>query len=115
MSDLERDLRESLRRREPPDGFAERVLARVQEADTSSESSPGRFWGWRWAAAAAAIVLVLFGGFALYRERQQRAENERAKEQLLYALRVTGSQVRYVQQRLSEMEQRTFYLSVEPE
>ena len=42
----------------------------------------------------------------------QRA-NEAAKEQLLFALRVTGIHVRYLQQRPSEVEQKT--ISLPPE
>ena len=35
MSQFERDLRESLRRREAPEGFAEKVLARTRASDSS--------------------------------------------------------------------------------
>jgi hypothetical protein len=98
MSPFERDLRESLRHREPPSGFAEKVLARSRESAVRHTARP-------WLAAAAAIVLMIGGGIFVEQQRQQ-AKDEKAKEQLMVALRITGSKLRDVQERLSTIQQR---------
>jgi len=99
MSQFERDLRESLRRREPPAGFAAKVLARTRE----SESRP--IFSWRWVAVAA-LVVVMVSGTMFIREQQQQAEREKAKEQLMVALRITGSKLMEVQARLNKIQDR---------
>jgi hypothetical protein len=98
MSQFERGLRESLRHREPPAGFAERVLARSRESEARHTARP-------WLAAAAAVVLMIGGGIFVEHQRQQ-AKDEKAKEQLMVALRITGSKLRDVQERLSTIQQR---------
>ena|SRR5436190_21352654 len=99
MSRFERDLKESLKRREPPPGFAERVLAH-----TFATEKPG-FRGWRWVAVAA-MVLLVFGGIALVREQRRQAEAERNKQQLIVGLQITSSKLNRVQERLSEIQER---------
>jgi anti-sigma-K factor RskA len=105
MSELERDLRESLRRRDPPPGFAERILSRAGESKARERLRAARRPVWRWATAAA-MAVVMVAGFAIYQEQRRRAEQERAMEQLMFALRLTGSHVRYLQERLAEVQQR---------
>ena len=100
MSQFERDLRESLRREPPPD-FAEKVLAMSRmsrEIDSRHKNRP-------WLAAAAAVLLMIGGGIFVEQQRQQ-AKDEKAKEQLMVALRITGSKLRSVQERLSTIQQR---------
>ena len=98
MSQFERDLRESLRHREPPSGFAEKVLARSRESEARHTTG-------RWLVAAAAVVLMIGGGIFVQQQRQH-AEDEKAKEQLMVALRITGSKLRNVQERLSRIQER---------
>jgi anti-sigma-K factor RskA len=101
MSQFERDLKETLKRREPPPGFAERVLAH-----TYASEKPG-FWGWRGLVAVAALVLVMVGGGAFFVQEQRRqAEADQKKEQLMAALRITGSKLRLVDERLSAIRER---------
>jgi hypothetical protein len=102
MSQFERDLRESLRRRQPPEHFAAGVLAKTQEKKI------GKAYGWRWLAAAALVVFMV-GGVSLIHEQRRQAENEKAKEQLMVALRITGSKLRDVRARLSATQQRVVY------
>lgn len=99
MSQFERDLREALRRREPRPGFAEDVLARARQAKEPQH------WSWRWLAVAA-VMLVMIGGFVVMREQQRRAEGEKAKQQLMVALRITGTKLRSVQERVAAVQQR---------
>lgn len=99
--DFERELREQLQARQAPAGFADRVMARA-----AVRRGPVR-WGWsgfgqpvwRWAVAALLVVGVVLGG--MEHDRQQRIAGERAREQVLLALRITGSTLRDVQQKVS--------------
>jgi len=96
MDDFERELREQLQVRRVPEGFADRVMARIPAP------RPSRwFWQpvWRWAVVAAVVAAMVAGG--LEREHERRIEGERAREQVLLALRITGSTLREVQQKVN--------------
>ena len=101
MNQIERDLREALHRREAPPGFAERVLAKTRQPETRRHR--GHSWAW---LAAAALVLLMIGGIGIVQERRRQAEGERAKEELMVGLRITGSKLRDVQERLTAIQQR---------
>lgn len=105
MSQCERDLHESLRRREPPADFAAKVLARTTEPHASG------FFSKRWLAVAASVALMV-GGAMLIQER--RAESEKAKERLMVAFRITGSKVRDIQARLDSIQKRLVYPQLNP-
>jgi hypothetical protein len=63
MKDLEKELGLALRREEPPDGFAERVLERVA-AERPETSAPRRGRGGLYGlAAAAAVTVFAFGAW----------------------------------------------------
>ncbi len=100
---LEEQLRRALKRREPPAGFAERVLARAREQTYARDQESGWWRQWflrpRWvaAAAAAAILLLTVGSVREYEERQASA---RAGEQVLFALELASSKVSFAQQKV---------------
>jgi len=106
MSQFERDLRESLSRRDPPGDLAAKVLARTREPESRS------IFPWRWLAAAALVVLTI-GGTMFMREQQRQAESQNAKEQLMVALRITGSKLVEVQARLDQIQQRVVYPDID--
>lgn len=105
MNPFDNDLRRLLGRREPPRGFAERVLARARDLDRPRQPA----FDWRWAAAAAAVVMLTAGSY-LYQDHRRRVEGEWAKEQALLALRVTGSKLRSAQQQVLELQRRSIEL-----
>ena|SRR5438067_1081895 len=86
---LENDLRQALRRVPAPEGFAERVRTVIlNRADEGSQ--PRRTW---WRAVAATLLLgAIVGGWGAH-ETMQRREGECAREQVLLALRIAGTQV----------------------
>ena len=88
---LEDDLRHALRRESPPAGFASRVLQRIER-----ERAPKRTRWWR-AVAASLTLTALLGGWAAHAIHERR-EGERAREQVLLALKIAGEKVRYAQQ-----------------
>jgi hypothetical protein len=95
MSRLDDELKQALRRHEPPEGFADRVLAAVP-ARSARRILP------RWFAAAAAVVLI--AGGAGYEHRRQVREGEQAKEQVMLALRITGSKLKIVKEKVHAID-----------
>ncbi|MEK6373553.1 MAG: hypothetical protein AABO58_12745 [Acidobacteriota bacterium] len=85
---LETDLKDALRRVPAPEGFANRVMGRVRNADRH----PTRSTWWR-AIAATLLLATILGGWEVHRQR----EGQRAREQVLLALRITGEKVAHVQ------------------
>jgi hypothetical protein len=105
MSRFERDLRESLRRSQPPEGFAEKVIARAHRAER-----PGGSWRW---LAAAALVILMAGGTFIIREQERQIEYERNRDQLMAGLRITSSKLRRVDERLSAIQRQMMELHLE--
>jgi hypothetical protein len=99
MKPLDDELRNLLRRKEPPAGFAERVMARLETAPLrlTIGQRVSAFIGWpvlRWAAAAAAVCIVAVAGIVRYQHQQQmRAQAERASQQAILALRITNEEI----------------------
>lgn len=93
--DIENELRRALTPREPPAGFAERVLAKLPGETATravSRSMKPRTMGWLSVALAASLI-----AFAVVRqarvERGERQEGRLAKQQVIDALRVTGAKL----------------------
>jgi hypothetical protein len=97
MNEFEDELRSALRRREAPDGFAARVLARA--GSTASR----RYWTWL-APAVAACVLLTAGAF-----EYRRYEGREASRQLLVALEIAGNKLSIAQEKVNELNQRTIH------
>lgn len=109
MTDLEKQLRSTLRRCDPPAGFAERVMAQIdRSADRDSQRKTGP-WNWwlrlRWAAIPALAAILVFGfWFRSYEQRQQEKEALAAKQQVMLALRITGSKLRMAKAKVKAVE-----------
>jgi hypothetical protein len=94
MDRLEESLKSALARKEPPDGFAQRVAARVS-------APPRAAWApQRWIAAAAVVVMAVGGGVA-YRQHQ----GEMAKEQVMQAMKITAVKLHRIQAHVQEVRQ----------
>jgi UDP-N-acetylmuramyl pentapeptide synthase len=94
MSRLDDELKNALRREEPPPGFAGRVMARVET------KRPSRPW---WAAAIAAAVL-LAAGVEFEHQRRVRAEGEQARERVMLALQITGSKLQFIKEKINAID-----------
>lgn len=94
---LEPELKNALRRVPAPEGFAERVLARVKEP----HREPRRPW-WR-AVAATFLLAAILGGWGAHQMLERRREGERAREQVLLALRITGEKLANAQRGVSHI------------
>lgn len=91
---LEDDLRRVLHRQSPPPGFAARVMERIEREERAERR---RRPGWLRAVAASVIFTAVAGGWTAHTIHQRR-EGERAKEQLVQAMRIAGEKVHYAQQ-----------------
>lgn len=118
----EDDLREALKRKDPGEGFTQRVMARIEQAKVEDEQHPARkiravppWWIRRpvWAMAIVAVLLLAFGigGYQyseyrhaeenrIARERQQQLqqEAERARDQAIMALEIARAKMNHVLQ-----------------
>ncbi len=124
MKPLDDELRNALKRREPPPGFTGRVMARVEQlaegrARTAAKPARSRWALWSpasWfgrkvsvsfgAVAAMAAVVLLAVGVALWQEHrieQERREGEAARAQLIEALRVTSAKLNHVRTKVREV------------
>jgi len=106
MNEIEDRLRNALQRREPPPGFAERVMARLPRR------RPVFVW-WRQMAAIAALLVVTVSS-AMY-ERHREMEHRRAEQasrELMVALRLTASKLEHVKYRVARS---SVVVKVEPD
>ena len=95
MSQFEDDLRAALRREQPPEDFAARVMVRTRRAPRRAP----------WVAAAIAASLLLGAGRYEYQQYQGR----KAKRELLIALQITESKLKFAQQKVNELSRRTIH------
>jgi hypothetical protein len=111
MMHLEDDLKHALARKSAPDGFAARVMSRIDAEASSSPAigvdarpSPGFSGRSRFTRAIAAGLLItaVAGGWAAQRAIERR-EGERAREEVLVALHIASSKVRNAQQHIHEI------------
>ncbi|MBC7925608.1 MAG: hypothetical protein H7039_08120 [Bryobacteraceae bacterium] len=96
----------ALRRREPRDGFADRVMARLPE---QVQVQPGSWWqrfafvgGTAWAPAMAVLlVAMLVTSLMGYRRAQDhKTKVERARTELAIALQITTAKLEATKLRL---------------
>ena len=105
QEEFERELMVAMRAVDPPEGFAERVMARTRQADpvpvrAKLLTMPMRVRMWS-AGAVAASLLV--GGFFVreqQRQRHQREEAAAAAQQFEAAMRITDHALEHTQQQL---------------
>jgi uncharacterized protein HemX len=120
----EDDLREALKRKDPGEGFTQRVMARVNQSKAEDTTQPaikkanGKFLSWWmhrpvWAVAVVAMLLLAFGiggyqyseyrhaeGNRIARAKQQQLqqEAERARDQAIMALEIARAKMNHVLQ-----------------
>ena len=104
LSGFERELRQAMQRREAPLGLKQRVLAQARER---RQAGRGRVWMLQ-RVAASVVLAAAVGGFAVYHESEQRADQirkgEEARQQVLTALRITNKTLNRVSDRLADKD-----------
>ncbi|MFL6352812.1 MAG: hypothetical protein ACJ74Z_13315 [Bryobacteraceae bacterium] len=107
MTPFEQQLKEALARKEPSPDFVSRVLEKAKEQQPQPHIAGRtwrfrRAWTWRLAPVMAALALVCAG--AMYRDHERTVRGELAKQQLLTAMRIAGSKLHDVQQRVIDIQ-----------
>jgi hypothetical protein len=104
----EDDLRFALRRKDPGAGFTQRVMARINQAETNSFASSKietRYSPlWLPLKLRAALTPVLIAGLAMagwlgiaqYQQLQKRRSGELARRETMLALRITTAKLNHV-------------------
>ena len=120
MKNFDEELKLAFRREEPSPDFTDQVMARI--AELQSQEKPREKTDWlkrlveffqppqmKWAMAGAMAVLLLIAGFGVYRGRENErrrlaeiAEGERAKEQVMLAMRITSAKLNAVHKKVNE-------------
>lgn len=100
---MEEELRNALRRKAAPPDFAKRVIERVSGGPAPRLSVARAPVLHRWRALAAAVMLVaILGGWTAHTIAERRA-GERAKDEVLLALRIAGEKVHYAKSQVHEI------------
>jgi len=101
MKDVEDiELRRALRRVDAPEGFADRVLARVGQPAIAKRH---RLRNW----VIAATLTIAAAGSAWYRaEDQRRVQGEEAKRQVLLSLNIAGSKLKAIEMKVNRGRER---------
>lgn len=103
--DFEQDLRRALRREPAPPGFAERLIAQIEQANAPlGHPAPRRHRPASWLAAVAAALVLAVAGTQYYAHRQTIAEGERARRDVMLALQIAADKFGLVKARLDEHE-----------
>ena len=99
MKPFDDELRNLLRPKEPPEGFAERVMTRL-DTEPARPTLARRVSAFfrrpvlRWAAAAAFVCVLAVASIDRYQRQQQtRAQAEQASQQAVVALRITNEEI----------------------
>ncbi|HKQ78728.1 MAG TPA: hypothetical protein VJ810_33835 [Blastocatellia bacterium] len=120
MNRFEDELKLALRREEPSPDFTDRVMARI--AELQGQEKPREKLDWlrrlleffqpprmKWAMAGAMAGLLLIAGFGVHRSRENErrrlaeiAEGERAKEQVMLAMRIASVKLNVAQKKVRE-------------
>lgn len=100
---LEAALRAALEREHPPLGFVQRVEARLAAEGRRQQKPRWKLFASRLEgrlATAAALVLAIIIPLGLHLHHQSEiARGEAAKQQVLFALHITGRQLRTIEDR----------------
>jgi hypothetical protein len=99
MSPLDDELRNLLRRKEPPEGFAARVMARL-DTEPARPTLARRVAAifrppvLRWAAVTAFVCVLAVASIVRYqRQQRMRAQAEQASQQAVVALRIANEEI----------------------
>ena len=110
MTHTDEDLKSALRRCEAPEGFTDRVLARVaneQAVESTSRRESGLNIFSRpvlpWATVAVASVALIAGGIHYRNVQRERAQGEAAKQQLMLALRIASSKLQLAKAKVNDI------------
>ena len=100
---LDDELKRALKPKAPPDGFADRVLARVASPTAGVPGSRSSHWRSRQiqALAVAAALAVTVAGASYYRHQVVRFEGERAAREVRVAFAIASEKLALAERRVN--------------
>jgi hypothetical protein len=111
MKRIDELLKTALVREEAPQGFAQRVLARVEQRSTvtpKAERVPQSHVLSRplvrWAAFAGISASLIAGSIHYRNARHEQAEGEAAKQRLMLALHIAGSKLQLARSKVNGIQ-----------
>lgn len=102
---FEEELRRAFRAEDPGDAFTRRVLERIEPAPASRVPASSRAQTWRVVLSFAASLAIAVGGAAWVQHGRYVEEGERARAQVLAALRVTSEKLNVVRSAVMEAQE----------
>ena len=96
---MEQELKNALRRKQPSADFAQRVMNEINRGLRTEDRGLRTHWR---AVAAALTLTAILGGWTAHTIAERRA-GERAKDEVLLALRITSAKVRYAQSQVHDI------------
>lgn len=107
---LDHELRQALKRKDPPGGFDRNVLARIAAGEVVRNPDFRPSWPRFLLPVAASLVLTLAGMYYVHERgqrdaREQRIEAERATIEVTAALRIASDKLATVQTKVREFNQ----------
>lgn len=112
MNPLDTELRNLLRRKEPAEGFADRVMAVLSQTPRRLSRTQRiydlfRNRALRWAAVTGLVVVMAGLGWARYQRQQRfRAQAEEASREAILALRITTTELNVALERAERATER---------
>lgn len=103
MKDFGGQLREALKRREPPRDLTAGIMARIAPPQENWWGSLP--WVARWIPATVALAAMLIASVGMYRLDQYR-KGQQAKQQVMVALQLTARKLAVAQRRVDELNHR---------
>jgi hypothetical protein len=97
---LEDRLRHALRRVEPDDDFAARVLARLDAAPRRAPPAYRPASQWALAASVLMAIFMAAGAGVVVQQQRERVRSEAAGRQLVYALELTSRELGNIHQHI---------------
>jgi hypothetical protein len=102
MKNLEDELRNALRRKQPSEGFAERVIKKAAEEPRGSWFEAFTKRGLSYAVVGAVCLVMVVIGIRYRQAYEEHAQGEEAKAQLMQALRITADKLQFAQLKIQQ-------------
>jgi hypothetical protein len=107
MEDFEKELKRALARQSPPADFSARVLAALEQRQYATQTGSWRSWlrwthGWQLAPIMATLLIA--SGGAMYWQHERALRGEAAKEKLLVAMHIAGSELQQTRNRVFKLQ-----------
>lgn len=107
MTNFEDELKRALARHSPPSDFSARVLSAIEENRLRTDTQFNRQWTgwiWNWRLAPILVGALTLSAGALYWQRERAERGQAAKQQLLVAMHIAGSELHQARARVFQIQ-----------